>query len=247
MKRALLAEDDPTSRAFLCDALALLGWQVEAFANGEDAITAAIARSFNVLVLDLNLPGVDGVEVLRGIRNHDHHACADTPALALTADDRAEQHQRLRRQGFDAVASKPLSLAQLERVMTALDEGIQHARPITTHPDPALAASALPIWDDAQALITLGGNRDTLAALRRLMLDDLPDQRARILADPTTSTARTELHRLRAACGFCGAARLGRAVADMENAAPGQAAQAASLGLAAAIEQTLSNPRPGGA
>ena len=245
MKRALLAEDDPTSRAFLGEALALLGWQVEAFATGEDAIAAAIARVFDVLLLDLHLPGADGVEVLRRIRNHDHHACADTPALALTADARPDLHHRLRQQGFDAVASKPLSLAQLERVLATLDDGTQSATSTATRADPTLATSALPIWDDAQALATLGGNRETLAALRRLMLDDLPGQRARILTDPATPAARSELHRLRAACGFCGAARLGRAVAEMEDAAAGQTHEAASLGLAAALEQTLASPRPG--
>jgi len=243
MKRALLAEDDPTSRAFLREALALLGWRVEAFASGEDAVAAAVARGFDVLLLDLNLPGADGVEVLRRIRNHDHHACADTPALALTADARPDLHQRLKQQGFDAVACKPLSLAQLERALATLDDEPEKVTAPASRTDPARAASALPIWDDAQALATLGGNREALAALRRLMLDDLPGQRDRILADPATPAARTELHRLRAACGFCGAARLGQAVAEMEDAAPGPTYEAASLGLAAAIAQTLASPR----
>ena len=66
MKPALLAEDDPASRAFLSEALHLLGWQCEAFETGTAAAQAAIARSFEVLLLDFNLPDGDGIQYCGG-------------------------------------------------------------------------------------------------------------------------------------------------------------------------------------
>ena len=195
MKRALLAEDDPVSRSFLSEALALAGWQVEAFERGEDAAEAAIAHRFDVLILDLNLPGEDGIASLRRIRNRDEHASADAPALALTADDRPEQHRHLRRSGFDAVAVKPLSMARLEAALAAAGTGLDAGTPSVAA---AVDPDSMPVWDDAPALAAVGGSLETLAALRSLLAGDL-------------------LHRLRAACGFCGAVRLAQAAAAMES------------------------------
>lgn len=238
MKRALLAEDDPVNRAFLCEALALLGWQVDAFETGERAAAAAIAQGFDVLVLDLNLPGDDGIATLRHIRNLDSHASADAPALALTADHCPERHQGLRRQGFDAVATKPLSLAQLAQALAGLGFCADAPLPSSDGED-AAPAGAPPTWDDAPALAAVAGNRATLAALRKLMLDDLPAQRDRILAARQAQAARDDLHRLRAACGFCGAAALMHAVTALERAAPGPASEAALDRFARTVAQTL--------
>ena len=234
MKRALLAEDDPVNRAFLCEALSLLGWRVDAFESGERAAEAAIAQSFDVLILDLNLPGADGITTLRHIRNLDSHASADAPALALTADHSPEQHERLRRQGFDAVATKPLSVEQLAHALAGLGFSTDTALPTSAGND-ATPIGTSPVWDDAPALAAVAGNPATLAALRELMLADLPTQRDRILAAPHTQPARDELHRLRAACGFCGAALLAQAVIELER----EESEAALAQFIHAVEQTL--------
>lgn len=258
MKPALLAEDDPASRAFLSEALQLLGWQCEAFETGTAAAQAAIARRFEVLLLDFNLPDGDGIQYLRMIRNLDSHASSDSPALALTADDDALLHARLRNNGFDAVATKPLSIEQLGQVLTGLglnpasadrqeDSRISEAG----HGDSgyragevAAAWEDLPLWDDAAGLATVGNNPAILSSLRELMLRDLPGQRDQILADPHSHEARQHLHRLRAACGFCGAARLAAAVNALESAlaqpsgSDGPEIRAAITALELCIRQT---------
>lgn len=245
MKRALLAEDDPTSRTFLTEALGLSGWQCEAFVSGEDAAAAAIAQRFDVLLLDLNLPGIDGVQTLRRIRNLDSHASADAPALALTADDRPQLHQDLQRQGFEAVVSKPVSVAQLAQALAALGFAS------TLGPSPQTAGiaqaddRAAPIWDDTAALATVGGNPEILDALRQLMLADLPGQRDQIIAAPDSDAARTALHRLRAACGFCGAARLAQAVIALERLPATADVDTALDAFARVVNQTLSAPFAG--
>lgn len=233
MKRALLAEDDPVSRSFLREAMALDGWEVEAFECGESAAAAAIARRFDVLVLDVNLPGEDGIATLRRIRNRDAHASADAPALALTADPRDEQHRRLRQAGFDAVATKPLGLDALHAALRDLSDA-----GAPSGDAPPTAIEDLPIWDDAAALPAVGGNADILAALRRLLLGDLPAQRAVVAGNPASDAARDTLHRLRAACGFCGAVRLARAAAALEaDTTPESLAQ-----FQREAEQVLSTP-----
>ncbi len=241
MPCALLVEDDPTSRAFLQGALEMLGWQVEAHADGASAVAAAIAQRFDVMLLDLNLPDMDGGQVLRQIRNRDDHASVDSPALLATADPDPAVHQRLRRQGFDAIVTKPLSLQQLSQALASLG----FARGAVMEPPPAArTASTSPIWDDASALALAGGRRENLAALRTLLLADLRQQCDSILADPDGEQARGIRHRLRAACNFCGTPRLAQALTLFDEHSSAQSMTEACTELAAAVVELLATPPP---
>ena len=81
--RILLAEDEHTLGTWLCKALEHLGIQVEWVDNGRSADSALQLRDHDALVLDLGLPGLDGHEVLRRLRERDQRL----PALILTARD----------------------------------------------------------------------------------------------------------------------------------------------------------------
>lgn len=204
MNEALLAEDEPVSRAFLLEALQALGWRCEAVADGANALARALARRYDLLVLDLNLPGLDGASVLARLREGDQAASHCTAALALTADHDPALHERLREAGFVAVATKPITLDALARAI-----------------DLACGTSACAVWDEAAALRASGGQAAVVAALRALMRRDLPAQRRAIASawqDGDLGAARAELHRLRAACGFCGAAGLAEALDALHRA-----------------------------
>ena len=196
MDRVLLAEDEPVSRRFLTDALLGLGWHCEAVADGEEAVARAAAEGFGLLLFDLELPRLRGDEALARIRAMPHAASRHVPAIALTADPDPALHRALRQRGFAAVAAKPLPLVALARLLQVVVPG---ERPLQR-------------WDEGAALAATGGDAAVLATLRQLMLAELPRQRQAItaaLARGEPGPARAELHRLRAACGFCGAAALG--------------------------------------
>lgn len=214
MHDVLLAEDEPVSRAFLLDALRALGRRCDAVGDGRTALAQANARRYDLLLLDLDLPGLRGEALLAQLRAASGAASRDTPAIALTADPDPALHHVLRRQGFAAVGTKPLALAALARLLDVVAE------------------PGAPRWDDAAALRATHGDSGILAALRRLMLEDLPRQRRSVVdaaARGETGAARAELHRLRAACGFCGAAALAARTEALDAAlddAPGEALEA---------------------
>jgi CheY-like chemotaxis protein len=196
----LLVEDDPVSAAFLGDALQRMGLSCEPNCNGTDALRRAQHTAFRLLLLDVNLPGLSGPDLLAALRSDPTAASHTALALALTADLSPSQESALRARGFAAVGPKPLSLAQLRALLRGLGFALEQHDGAAQSP-----------WDDARALTVAGGQHHIVAQLRALMLKDLPGQRAMLVAAFAAGDvegARAELHRLRAACGFCGASAL---------------------------------------
>jgi len=107
--RLLLVEDDRTLRTALRDALAGEGHAVEVAADGHEARAALRERRFDLVVLDVMLPGPSGLELLRDLRQRD----TDTPVLLLTA--RGEEGDKVLglELGADDYVTKPFSLREL--------------------------------------------------------------------------------------------------------------------------------------
>jgi len=240
-RSALLVEDDPVSLAFLSDALAALGWNVSAFETATTALHAANTQGFALLVLDRQLPDAIGETLLSAIRGNADSPSRNAKSLALTADPDPQHHAAMRAAGFDAVAAKPIALDALARQLESLGFAALRSSNADCAPEPDPFAE-VPLWDDAAGLRAVGNNAKSLANLRDMLKRDLPAQRARIEAaiPGNPDAARAELHKLRAACGFTGAARLAQATntldATLKSGGDAHAALAAFNAAAHAIE-----------
>lgn len=107
--RILVVEDDPAIRAGLTDALSSEGYAVIAAADGPTGLSHGLSDDPNLIVLDLMLPGMDGFEVLRRLRDDG----VDTPVLVLTARGLDRDRVRGLDLGADDYVVKPFSLAEL--------------------------------------------------------------------------------------------------------------------------------------
>lgn len=208
--RLLLVEDDPVSSHFMVAALEALPAEVVAATSCAEA--QALPSCFDLWLLDAHLPDGDGVALLARLRA----GSPRTPALAHTADPSPELRAHLLHAGFAEVLVKPLGVAQLQRsARETLAPPARNAHPAPDHALPGTPAAAMD-WDDGIALKALGGRREHVAQLRQLFLAELPAARAACLAafDRWDDSAlRASLHKLRASCGFVGAAALEQAVA----------------------------------
>jgi DNA-binding response OmpR family regulator len=129
--RILIIEDDPAIAANLYDFLSEHGHAVDAASDGLTALNLARSQAFDAIVLDLGLPGMDGLKVCAKLRGEAH---VDAPVLMLTARDRLEDKLEGFESGADDYLVKPFALAEVEARLTAMHKrntGRTTARPLT--------------------------------------------------------------------------------------------------------------------
>ena len=114
--RVLIVEDEAKMAGLIGRGLREDGMAVDLAGNGEDAVWMAGATGYDAIVLDVLLPGIDGFEVCRRLRDDG----VDAPVLMLTARDAVEDRVRGLDTGADDYLTKPFSLAELAARLRAL-------------------------------------------------------------------------------------------------------------------------------
>lgn len=113
--RVLLAEDEPKLGDYIRKGLSESGFQVDLVRNGLEARTAALGGGYDILVLDIMLPGLDGFAILDAVRKR-----STVPVLMLTARDGVEDRVRGLQAGADDYLSKPFAFTELVARLQAL-------------------------------------------------------------------------------------------------------------------------------
>lgn len=114
--RILLADDDRLNLELYVDVLEDDGHEVHVEATGDAALSRALASSFDVVLLDIQMPGLDGNEVCRRLRAAGYHG----PIAALSAAALPDNVRRGEAAGFDAYLTKPLLPRHLLAAVAAL-------------------------------------------------------------------------------------------------------------------------------
>jgi CheY-like chemotaxis protein len=106
----LVVEDNERNRKLVRDVLSFKGYQVIEAETGEEGVRLAQARRPSLILMDIRLPGTDGVEAL-GLLKAEASTC-DIPVMAMTASVMTEDRQRVTSAGFDAFQGKPIRLKE---------------------------------------------------------------------------------------------------------------------------------------
>jgi len=147
--RILVVEDDEVLAAALTRALTQSAYAVDHVANGEDANLALAADSYDLVVLDLALPGVDGLRVLRRLRDRRSRI----PVLVLSARDALEDRVAGLDEGADDYLTKPFDLPEFEaRVRALIRRGQYQAGDTLTHGRLRLDLAARRVFHDDQPI-----------------------------------------------------------------------------------------------
>lgn len=116
-KTILLVEDNEVNRMVAREMLLANGCEIEEATNGKEGIARAAERKFDAIIMDINMPKLDGMSAARKIRDKDGPNRA-TPLIALTAYALPEDTRRFRDAGFNDVLVKPLSRSRLMAVLS---------------------------------------------------------------------------------------------------------------------------------
>ena len=169
--RVLLAEDDTILADGLCRSLRQAGYAVDWVCSGSEADSALIAQPYDLLILDLGLPRLSGMEVLKQLRAR-HNSL---PVLILTAADSIEQRVRGLDLGADDFMAKPFALSELEaRVRALVRRSLGTATNTLRHGDL--------IYDQAGRVAQLNGQTLELSARETGLLEVLLQRAGRLVS-----------------------------------------------------------------
>jgi two-component system, cell cycle response regulator DivK len=121
LARILVVEDNPLNLKLVRDVLTFADYDVIEAQSGEDALRAAKETPPDLVLMDLQLPGIDGTETLHRLR--EGTLGSDVPVVAVTALAMAEDKERAARAGFDGYIEKPISARALPGQIEAFLNG----------------------------------------------------------------------------------------------------------------------------
>jgi CheY-like chemotaxis protein len=156
--RVLLADDERLSREMGCATLRSVGCEVTPAAGGIEALDHCRGGSFDLLVLDLQMPGCDGFEVARRVRRGEAGR-SDLRIVALTADDGPWVREGCREAGMDAHVAKPLRADVMREVVGAWFGGGVDALLAQVRGDQALVARLLALFREQSTDLLAAGRR----------------------------------------------------------------------------------------
>jgi CheY-like chemotaxis protein len=124
VQRVLLVEDNPVNRMVAETMLAQFGIEVHAAENGLEALELYDQWPYDMILMDLQMPVMDGLEATQLIRKQEQRSGKHTPIIALTANAMEGDRERCLHSGMDGYLSKPVTLERLGQEMTR----VLHAR-----------------------------------------------------------------------------------------------------------------------
>jgi two-component system, sensor histidine kinase and response regulator len=177
------------------------GHQATVAANGREVLALLERGAFDVVLMDVQMPEMDGLEATAAIRDRERATGGHLPIVALTAHAMKGDAERCLEAGMDAYLAKPL---QPRELLAAIDGVLGSAA--TGAPSPAGRASGPPavaeVLEVARLLERVGGDRKALAELVRLFRADSPKQVARIreaIREGDPAALRAAAHALKGA------------------------------------------------
>ncbi|MEJ7591337.1 MAG: response regulator [Planctomycetaceae bacterium] len=168
--RILLAEDNHFNQRLALALLEKWGHTVTLATNGRNAVEAWKAGEFDLIVMDVQMPEMDGLEATRRIREAELQLRKHIPIVAMTAHALVGDRQKCLDAGMDGYASKPLRIAELHREISQFFE----SSAISTSPASVVSGMKSNI-DWSHALDVCDGDRELLMQLMQVFIEEVPE------------------------------------------------------------------------
>jgi len=231
----LLAEDNPVNQKVAARMLERLGYRVDVAHNGQEALEALERNSYAAVLMDVQMPGMDGHEATAEIRRREREAAGGgpgTPIIAMTANAMQGDREEALAAGMDDYVSKPVKLDELEAVLKRWVSSPPESTPTMAHPTDSVDTQS-PIDRDALENLRELGGPELLSELVEMFTHDahtgLTALRKALEWGDADSVWQLA-HSLKGSSGNLGAARVSNVCEELQRAgAAGRLEAVASL------------------
>jgi PAS domain S-box-containing protein len=217
--RVLIAEDNSTNREVALGILKKLGLRADAVADGIEALTALESVPYDLVLMDMRMPVMDGIEATRQIRNPlsavlNH----EIPIVALTANAMLSDREACMAAGMNGFLAKPIRKAELRDALgkwLPTDDALMPAGEI-------IPSATAVLFDQAGVLDRLEGDEELASIVFTAFLEDIPGQiqllKEFVKSGDTAGSAR-QAHSIRGAAANVGGEALRKVATEMEKSA----------------------------
>lgn len=198
----LVAEDNPVNQKLVLKMLAFAGHSAELASTGQEAVELAFRHSFDIILMDVQMPGMDGLEATASIRELERGTDSHVPILAMTAHAMPGDRERCLRAGMDGYLSKPVRIGDLLRAVDHFAGGAESAfEQDALEPQVRDTGSKrMGELDYSAALARVGGDTELLQELAGMFMEEYPkllDEIRRGLGDQNAAVASNAAHQLK--------------------------------------------------
>jgi CheY-like chemotaxis protein len=225
--RILVAEDNQVNQKVAVKMLERLGYRADVAANGLEALEALSRIPYSAVLMDVQMPEMDGYEATAEIRKREEGAAHHTPIIAMTANAMQGDRERALEEGMDDYISKPVKTEELGAVLERwISRDEVEEKPGTTPALESADISAIPNssvdYSVLEGLRELQeeGESDILEELAEMFLKDAPSQLETLKEATEKGDAQSVeriAHTIKGSCGNMGAVRMEALCSELEN------------------------------
>ena len=215
--RILLVEDNPANQKLAAYILQERGHSVEVAGDGEQALRSIDENPYDVVLMDVQMPGMDGLETTAQMRSREN-GIRRVPIIAMTARATVGDRDRCLAMGMDGYLSKPIDAREMISLIESLAAGAAPKRPDSSRPEPAQQPSAA-VFDRKLAMKACTGSEAVLSRMVQCFSEEvrslIPQMRAAIGKGDLAELSRLG-HRLKGTLVYLGAEPATRAAIAVE-------------------------------
>ena len=214
--RILVAEDNAVNQQLVYRLLTKQGHMLALVSDGAEAVSALDSQSFDLVLMDVQMPNMDGFEATSAIRERERATGIHVPIIAMTANAMKGDRERCLEAGMDAYLSKPLRARQLFEAVEEFNGSQADGQASLPSPDRQILG---PAFDEAAALEGLGGDAEILTTIAKIFVEESPkrldDIREAVRAGDSESLEQAA-HTLKGSVAIFGATAASEAARRLE-------------------------------
>jgi signal transduction histidine kinase/CheY-like chemotaxis protein len=215
----LLAEDNRTNQTVAKRMLEKMGHSLVIANNGKEALLQLATGHFDLVLMDIQMPEMDGLTTTMKIREGERATGTHLPIIAMTAHAMAGDREHYLAAGMDGYVSKPISRRELEEAIDGVRPAGSGTRTVTNRSDSATALAGPVAWDVGATLERLGGDAELLHEVMCIFLEEVPRHMASLrqaIAESDAGAIEGLAHSLKGELGYLGIAGISQKAQEME-------------------------------